>query len=155
MSRVMLELLVRFLSVALLLPGATAPADARASEPGRTASADAIDRFVEGWMAANGVPGLTLAVTRDAQVVHLQGYGDAGDGGPVTPDPQVLVASLSKSFTALAVLQLVEAGRVDLDAPVAAYLPEFAVATGPRPAGSPCACCSTRPAGWPTPGSPR
>ena len=63
-----------------------------------------------------------------ARVVHLRGYGDAGGGRPVTPDTQFLVASLSKSFTALAVLQLVEAGHIDLDAPVVAYLPEFTVA---------------------------
>jgi CubicO group peptidase (beta-lactamase class C family) len=123
----MLDRLVRCFSAALLVLGATA-ADAVAAEPQRAASADAIDRFVQQWMGANGVPGLALAVTRDAQVVHLRGYGDAGDGRPVTPDSQFLVASLSKSFTALAVLQLVEAGRVDLDAPVAAYLPGFTVA---------------------------
>jgi CubicO group peptidase (beta-lactamase class C family) len=122
----MVDRLVRCLSAALLVLGATAPADAAASEP--SAPADAIDRFVQEWRAANGVPGLALAVTRDAEVVHLRGYGDAEDGRPVTPDTQFLVASLSKSFTALAVLQLVQAGRVDLDAPVAAYLPEFTVA---------------------------
>jgi CubicO group peptidase (beta-lactamase class C family) len=112
--------------------GATAPADARAAERERAASADAIDRFVQEWMGANGVPGLAVAVTRDARVVHLRGYGDAGDGRPVNPDTQFLVASLSKSFTALAVLQLVEAGRVSLDRPIAAYLPGFTVADRPR-----------------------
>jgi CubicO group peptidase (beta-lactamase class C family) len=124
----MLERLVKYLSAALLVLGVTAPADAVASESERVTPADAIDRFVHGWMSANGVPGLALAVTCDAEVVHLRGYGDAGDGRPVTPDSQFLVASLSKSFTALAVLQLVEAGRVDLDTPVAAYLPGFTVA---------------------------
>jgi CubicO group peptidase (beta-lactamase class C family) len=122
----MLDRLVRCVSAALLVLGATAPADAAASEP--SAPADAIDRFVQAWMSANGVPGLALAVTRDTQVIHLRGYGDAGDGRPVTPDSQFLVGSLSKSFTALAVLQLAEAGRIDLDAPVAAYLPGFTVA---------------------------
>jgi CubicO group peptidase (beta-lactamase class C family) len=118
--------LVRCVSAALLVLGATAPADAAASEP--SAPADAIDRFVQAWMGANGVPGLALAVTRETQVIHLRGYGDAGNGRPVTPDSQFLVGSLSKSFTALAVLQLAEAGRIDLDAPVAAYLPGFTVA---------------------------
>jgi CubicO group peptidase (beta-lactamase class C family) len=126
MSRVMRNWLVRCVSAALLVLGATAPADAVASEP--SAPADAIDRFVQAWMCANGVPGLALAVTRDTEVVHLRGYGDAGNGHPVTPDSQFLVGSLSKSFTALAVLQLVEAGRIDLDAPVVAYLPGFTVA---------------------------
>jgi CubicO group peptidase (beta-lactamase class C family) len=126
------EQLVRSLAVALLSLSVAVPTPARAAEPGRDASAGAIDRFVQGWMAANGVPGLALAVTRDTRVVRLRGYGDAGNGRPVTPDTQFLVASLSKSFTALAVLQLVEAGRVDLDAPIAAYLPEFTVADRTR-----------------------
>jgi CubicO group peptidase (beta-lactamase class C family) len=122
----MLERPLRLLSVVLLVLGTTAPGDAGASEP--SVPADAIDRFVHGWMVANGVPGLAVAVTRDTRVTHLRGYGDAGDGRPVTPDTQFLVASLSKSFTALAVLQLVEAGRVNLDAPIASYLPGFTVA---------------------------
>jgi CubicO group peptidase (beta-lactamase class C family) len=128
----MLDRLLRCLSAALLVLGTTAPADAAAAESERATPADAIDRFVQAWMGANGVPGLALAVTRDAQVVHLRGYGDAGDGRAVTPDTQFLVASLSKSFTALAVLQLVQAGRVDLDRPVAAYLPGFTVADRAR-----------------------
>jgi CubicO group peptidase (beta-lactamase class C family) len=124
----MLERPLRFLSVALVVLGTTAPADAGASEPERATPAGAIDQFVQGWRAANGVPGLAVAVTRDTHIVHLRGYGDAGNGRPVTADTQFLVASLSKSFTALAVLQLVEDGRVHLDAPVAAYLPGFTVA---------------------------
>jgi CubicO group peptidase (beta-lactamase class C family) len=122
----MLKRPLRLLSVALVVLATTAPADADASEP--SAPTGAVDQFVQGWMAANGVPGLAVAVTRDTHIVHLQGYGDAGNGHPVTPDTQFRVASLSKSFTALAVLQLVEAGRVNLDAPVTAYLPKFAVA---------------------------
>jgi CubicO group peptidase (beta-lactamase class C family) len=123
---VMLEQPLRFLSVVLVVLGTTAPADADACQP--SAPTGAIDQFVQGWMAANGVPGLALAVTQDTRVIHLLGYGDAGNGRPVTPDTQFLVASLSKSFTALAVLQLVEDGRVNLDAPVTAYLPGFTVA---------------------------
>jgi CubicO group peptidase (beta-lactamase class C family) len=124
----MRDRLVRCLSAALLVLGTTAAADGVASESERAAPSGDIDRFVQEWMGANGVPGLALAVTRDAEVVHLRGYGDAGDGRPVTPDSQFLVASLSKSFTALAVLQLAEAGRIDLDTPAAAYLPGFTVA---------------------------
>ena len=63
------------------------------------------------------------------QVVHLRGFGQADPAGrPVTPQTPFLIASLGKSMTALAVMQLVEAGHVELDAPVQRYLPWFRVA---------------------------
>jgi CubicO group peptidase (beta-lactamase class C family) len=88
----------------------------------------AVDRIVVGQLAANRIPGLALAITRGDEVLYVRGYGAARTGEPVTGRTQFLVASLSKSFTALAVLQLVEAGRVDLDAPVRRYRPDFALA---------------------------
>ena len=80
-------------------------------------------------MARHRIPGLAVAITRGDQVVLVRGYGEARDGEPVTGQTQFRIASLSKSFTALAVLQLVEAGQIELDAPVVRYLPGFALAT--------------------------
>lgn len=88
----------------------------------------AIDRAVARSFAATRLPGMALAITRGQDVLLVKGYGSAGGGRPVTPRTQFRVASLSKSFTALAVLQLAEAGRVDLDAPVRRYLTDFTVA---------------------------
>lgn len=110
-----------------MLGGALAPTPIHAVAPGPALSPKAIDRLVGDWMRANGVPGIALAITEEATVIHQRGYGGEGDGS-VTPDTQFLVASLSKSFTALAVLQLAEAGRIDLDAPILTYLPGFTVA---------------------------
>lgn len=90
--------------------------------------AEAVDRFITDQMAAQRIPGLALAITQGDQVLYVQGYGNAGNGRPVTPQTQFLIASVSKSFTALAVMQLVENGTVDLDAPVQRYLPEFTTA---------------------------
>lgn len=87
-----------------------------------------IDRFVRQAMAANGLPGLAVAITHRDDVVHLGAYGTAGDGRPMTARTQMFIGSLSKSFTALAVMQLVEAGEVELDVPVRRYLPDFAIA---------------------------
>ena len=87
-----------------------------------------VDRFVLAQIARHRIPGLAVAITHGDQVVHVRGYGQASDGVPVTAQTQFRIASLSKSFTALAVLQLVEAGRVELDAPTARYLPGFALA---------------------------
>ncbi len=89
---------------------------------------DAVDRYIERQMAANRVPGLALAITRGDEVVYLKGYGTAGDGEPMTSRTQLYIASLSKGFAALAVMQLVEEGKVGLDEPVRTYLSGFATA---------------------------
>ncbi|HET6317185.1 MAG TPA: alpha/beta fold hydrolase, partial [Chloroflexota bacterium] len=89
----------------------------------------AIDRFVDSERQAMRVPGLAIGVVHGDQVAHLAAFGQAdGNARPVTPQTPFLAASLAKSFTALAVMQLVEAGKVDLDAPVQRYLPWFRVA---------------------------
>jgi CubicO group peptidase (beta-lactamase class C family) len=89
---------------------------------------DAVDGYIERQMAANRVPGLALAITRGDEVVYIKGYGTAGNGEPMTPRTQFYTASLSKGFTALAVMQLVEEGKVELDEPVRTYVPGFATA---------------------------
>ncbi len=87
-----------------------------------------IDRFITHQMATQHIPGLALAITHDNQVLHVKGYGKANAQQPITPQTQFPIASLSKSFTAIAVLQLMEAGQINLDAPVKQYLPEFTLA---------------------------
>ena len=87
---------------------------------------DRIDAYIQARMKAANIPGLALGVVYGDQVVYLQGYGIAGpDGRAVTPQTPFILGSTSKSFTALAIMQLVEAGKIDLDAPVITYLPWF------------------------------
>jgi CubicO group peptidase (beta-lactamase class C family) len=75
------------------------------------------------------IPGLALGIVRGDHIVHLNGFGVADPSGrPVTPQTPFIMGSLAKSFTALAVMQLVEQGQVELDAPVQRYLPWFRVA---------------------------
>ena len=88
----------------------------------------AIDRFLDEQMRVQRVPGLALAVTQGDQIAYVKGYGYAHTGAPVTAETQFLIASLTKSFTALAVMQRVEAGQIALDAPVQRYLPDFTLA---------------------------
>ena len=80
-------------------------------------------------MAAQRIPGLALGIVKDDRITYLRGFGKADDSGrPVTPQTPFIIGSLSKSFTALAIMQLVEAGKIELDAPVQRYLPWFRVA---------------------------
>jgi CubicO group peptidase (beta-lactamase class C family) len=80
-------------------------------------------------MQAQGIPGLVLGIVQGDQIVHLKGFGLADPSGrAVTPQTPFILGSTSKSFTALAVMQLVEAGQVELDAPVQRYIPWFRVA---------------------------
>jgi CubicO group peptidase (beta-lactamase class C family) len=89
----------------------------------------AIDKFIETEMKAQHLPGLALGIVKGDQIVYLKGYGVADPTGrSVTPQTPFIIGSLSKSFTALAVMQLVEAGKIELDAPVQRYLPWFRVA---------------------------
>jgi CubicO group peptidase (beta-lactamase class C family) len=84
----------------------------------------AIDAFVHERMENLNIPGVALAIIREGEIVHLAGYGVANEAGdPVTPQTPFLLASLSKPVTAVAVMQLVEAGQIELDAPIQQYLP--------------------------------
>ena len=89
----------------------------------------AINRFISTQMTRHRLPGLAVAITRGDEIVLVRGYGEARDGEPINGQTQFRIASLSKSFTALAVLQLVEAGKMELDAPVTRYLPEFVLSS--------------------------
>jgi CubicO group peptidase (beta-lactamase class C family) len=88
-----------------------------------------IDAFVSSQMQAQRIPGLSLGIMQGTHIVHLHGFGTANATGRlVIAQTPFIIGSMSKSFTALAVMQLVEAGKVELDAPVQRYLPWFRVA---------------------------
>lgn len=89
----------------------------------------AIDRHIEQQMRELRIPGLAIAIVQGEQVVHSRGFGITGpDGRAVTPQTPFKIASIAKPMTGMAVMQLAEAGELDLDAPVQRYLPWFRVA---------------------------
>ncbi|SEH00249.1 CubicO group peptidase, beta-lactamase class C family [Nonomuraea solani] len=96
--------------------------------PQGVVSPAAVDAFVTRYQEATGLPGAAVAITKGTRVVHAAGYGHTPSGAPMTADTPMAVASVSKSFTSLAVMQLVEQGQVELDRPVRGYLPEFTMA---------------------------
>ncbi len=87
---------------------------------------NSIDQYIEERMRTAHIPGLALAIVKGDQSVYLKGYGRADPSGtPVTPQTSFIIGSVTKAFTALAVMQLIEVGRVELDAPVQRYIPWF------------------------------
>lgn len=87
-----------------------------------------IDAYVVARMADTRIPGVALAVVEGGETVYARGYGTDGRGGTVTAGTPFWIGSLTKSMTALAVMQLAEDGEIDLDAPVRTYLPWFRLA---------------------------
>ena len=107
------------LVVAVLLTAATSTASAAAtntapaaatSPQGQGAVVAAIDTFLASQIQESGIPGAAVAVTRGNRVLMVRGYGHDSTGTAVTSNSLFRIASLSKSFTALAVMQLVDAG---------------------------------------------
>src|SRR5256885_15957683 len=100
-------------------------AAARSNEP----DIASIDAYVSAQMQANHIPGVALGLVHNDQIVHLRGFGSADQCcRDVTLQAPFTLGSVSKPFTAFAVMQLVEAGKVGVDAPVRRFLPLFRVA---------------------------
>jgi serine beta-lactamase-like protein LACTB len=119
----------RIAAVALLLVlPAAGRAQAQTDPPKEYAAAvDALDRFIAREVADKRLPALSIALVDDQKIVWARGYGfaDADKKKPATADTVYRVGSVSKLFTDIAVMQLVEQGKLDLDAPVTKYLPDF------------------------------
>lgn len=97
------------------------------AEPAAARSDDAIDAAVEDFATASGYPGIAVVVTDKDGVSHRSDHGVDSNGAAITSTTRMPVASVSKTITAAAVMQLVAAGQVDLDTPVYDYLPDFRI----------------------------
>jgi len=94
-----------------------------------------LEGFVAEAMMQGHVPGLSLAVVKDGQVVYARGFGAKRlrDNSPATPETLYGVGSCTKSFTALAIMQLAQQGKLNLKDPVKKHLPEFKVGAEENP----------------------
>jgi len=120
--------LIMALVAACLIAPASAFAQGKAS-PAADPDFAAIDAYIQEEMRDVHIPGLALGIVHGDEVVHLKSFGEADPSGrAVTPQTPFILASSSKSFTALAIMQLSEKEKVDLDAPVQRYVPWFRVA---------------------------
>ena len=91
------------------------------------AAVEMLERFITHEMADKDLPALSIALVEDRQIVWAKGFGfaDPKSKTPATAETVYRVGSVSKLFTDIAVMQLVEQGKLDLDAPVTRYLPDF------------------------------
>jgi CubicO group peptidase (beta-lactamase class C family) len=89
-----------------------------------------INRFIEERRVLAGVPGISIVMVQNDSVVYSHGYGLANikTKTPMTDATLLEIGSTTKSMTALAIMQLVEAGKLELDQTVKYYLPWFASA---------------------------
>jgi len=86
-----------------------------------------IDRIFADWRLSAHAPGLAYGIVADGQLVHLGTLGvlDTATNAPVRPDSLFRIASMSKAFTALAILKLRDEGKLRLDDPAELYVPEL------------------------------
>lgn len=119
-----------FAAALLAATSLSAAAQPQASAPTSAAQEStyaALDADFERWRIANHVPGMVWGVVVDGRLVHVKALGQQtlGEGArPVTADTGFRIASMSKAFTAYAILRLRDEGKLRLDDPVWKYIPE-------------------------------
>jgi CubicO group peptidase (beta-lactamase class C family) len=125
-----------FLAIALALPATGLVAQSTgsvANDPDVLGATRLFSAWLEGQMAYRGLPGIAVGVVSDQELVWSKGFGfaDVQAKRPMTPATLFRMASHSKLFTAIAIMQLREQGKLRLDDPVSKHLPWFTL----RPAG--------------------
>jgi CubicO group peptidase (beta-lactamase class C family) len=121
---ILLSLILLSLSCSSLHP------DRRAFEKGDLPGAlTVLDTLIRDNLKRHRIPGAAVAVVHQGQVIFSRsyGYGDTGKKVAITEDTYFMVGSLTKSFTALAVLKLIEQGKINPDANIKNYIPGFSV----------------------------
>lgn len=111
-------------------PGSLAP-PARFADSGRVgklrSAFAAVDELMRSFGANNNVPGMAWGIVVDGKLIHVgtAGYRELSSRAPVDSTSVFRIASMTKSFTALAILQLRDAGKLSLDDPAERYVPEL------------------------------
>jgi CubicO group peptidase (beta-lactamase class C family) len=127
----MKHLYVSLLSVTSLLACSGAPQKPSTLMLNNTADAfqATMTQLIEHQMSTGDVPGLSIAVVNDQDVIWRQGFGTSNRGTQqlVTADTQFQAGSLTKIFTAVAVMQQIEQGKMQVDDSLATHIPEFSI----------------------------
>ncbi len=98
-----------------------------APQAGYAPVAEALSKFIQNEMQDKKLPAFSIALVDDQKIVWAQGFGyaDPDKKIPATAETVYRIGSVSKLFTDIGVMQLVERGELDLDAPIQKYLPDF------------------------------
>jgi CubicO group peptidase (beta-lactamase class C family) len=114
--------------IPLLLAGCGGVSDSQTETD--TGAYSKIDSLIEQIMEEEDIPGIAIVIVQGDEIAYCQGYGVANIDSkqPVTTDTLFDLASLTKSFTALAVLLMEDQGLIDIDDPLQKYLPNFQIA---------------------------
>ena len=112
---------------ALLIALLPVRASAQPASPKIAEAIPGIDRIFGDFQLDSHAPGLVYGIVADGRLVHVKAFGvqDLNARRPVTPDSLFRIASMSKAFTALAILKLRDEGRLSLDALAETYVPEL------------------------------
>ncbi len=116
-----------FVLAATLAIAAPATAQSPAASTDISTLVTQTDAIFDTWAREQHAPGLVYGIVKDGRLVHIRGFGtqDQDARRPVTADTRFRIASMSKAFTALAILKLRDAGKLSLDAPAETYVPEM------------------------------
>ena len=92
----------------------------------------AVETFVADWLSEHRIPGAAIAIVDGDDLAYAEGFGARAleDNTPATPDTLFGIGSCTKSFTAMAIVQLAEQGALDLEDPVDDYLPHLSDVPG-------------------------
>ncbi len=117
--------------------------------PDQQSRSDRLSEFVAALVRDKGVPGVAVGILQGDEV-STAGFGvtSVENPLPVTPDTLFQIGSITKTFTATAILRLVDQGKLLLDAPVRKYVPEFRVADDEASAGATLRHLLTHTGGW-------
>ena len=113
--------------LSLLLPATAASQEAIGPDARYASVVGALERYITHEMKDKALPGLSIALVDGDRIVWSRGFGweDSTRQAPATAETVYRVGSVSKLFTDIGVMQLVERGTIDLDVPVTRYLPDF------------------------------
>ena len=131
MNRKRLYLIAALLTLPMASLLWSSPIHAQFADPARSAKLEAafpeVDRLVREFLEREHVPGAAWGIVVDGKVAHIgtAGFRDLAKQQPVEGDTVFRIASMTKSFTAMAILQLRDAGKLSLDDPAEKYVPEL------------------------------